>query len=596
MAGTISTRGVGSVLMDMMFGNALSVPMADEMPPRMPAPDPVMSAMEAQARAWNLNPFDPSTSLYGQEPTGLTSEEARTIARMSLIAGLINTRVRKWKACGHRQQGRGMVGYVVGTRDPRARNTKATQRKIEEIINVLERGTPFAIKMEKWSRDSHEIDRAIGQVLFNDDGIPEAITTEDGARFRWAIPTQADFNRGRVTADTRPVVQWVNGRPVEAFARQQIVWIQRNNRTDIDIQGYGYSEMEMASSVIDSLWKADSFNTRFFENGVHAPFILKFKAQMSPETWESLQRQITDRLKGVRNAHKFAAILLRNGQAGITQPEDVDVVNLGATSPKDMEFRWAYSFYYRVLAAIMGIDLEEAGLSDPADTGRSTLQEANTEWKLLQSHASGLMPGLQAVQMELNTRVVWPIDPDFSLRFEGLSSMSPREQADYDEQRGRFLSPYNEVRVSMDMEPIKWTYEKPEDECPIAYTQLYTMMRQMKLQEEQQKHEQEMQRQQMQGQQQPEDKEPSVYDFPETEPEEEEVDEGPFPGPRGGLYANPEHTMPWRPDGPDGNPAAGGGGRVAAMTQEEMQSGAVGGRGLTSPKNPGMEPRRPKGT
>ena len=545
MPPTMSTRGWGSTLMDMMFGNSLAVAAEQGMPDRLPAPDATMMALSEQARAWNLNAFDPSTSLYGQEPTGLTSEESRTIARMSLIAGLINTRVRKWKACGHRQTGRGMVGYVVGTRNPRQRNTKATQQKIEEIIDVLECGTPFAIKMEQWGRDSHEIDRGIGQVLFSKKGIPEAVTAEDGARFRWAMPTQRDLNRGRIDFNTRPVVQWVSGRPTEAFARQQILWIQRNNRTDIDVQGYGYSEMEMACSVIDSLWKADNFNTRFFENGVHAPFILKFKAQMSPETWESLQRQITDRLKGVRNAHKFAAILLRNGQAGITQPEDVDVVNLGATSPKDMEFRWAYSFYYRVLAAIMGIDLEEAGLSDPADTGRSTLQEANTEWKLLQSHASGLMPGLQSVQMELNQRVIWPIDPDFSIRFEGLSSMSPREQADYDEQRGRFLSPFNELRTNMDMEPIHWTFEKPEDECPIGYTQLYTMMYQAKLQREQQEHEQKMQESQMKGPQQ--DEEPSIYDFPETEPEEQEAEEGPFPGPRGGLYANPEHTEAWRP-------------------------------------------------
>lgn len=570
MSKTVSTRGWGRALMDMMFGGSLVAESADQMPPRLPAPDPAMAALQDQARAWNLNAFDPSTSLYGQEPTGLTSEEARTIARMSLIAGLINVRIRKWKACGHRQQDRGMIGYVVGTRDPRQKNTKGTQKKAQEIMQVLERGTPLAIKMEKWARDSHEIDRAIGQVLFGDDGIPEAITAEDGARFRWAMPTTQDYNRGRYNPLSRPVMQWVNGRPVEAFAREQIIWIQRNNRSDIDIQGYGYSEMEMAASVIDSLWKADQFNTRFFENGVHAPFILKVRAQMSPEMWESMQRQITDRLKGVRNAHKFAAILLRNGQAGITQPEDIDTVNLGASSPKDMEFRWAYSFYYRVLAAIMGIDLEEVGLSDPADTGRSTLQEANTEWKLLQSHASGLLPGLQAVQMELNQRVIWPIDPDFSIRFEGLSSMSPLERANLDEQLGRFLSPYNELRTNMDMEPIRWTFEHPEDECPIAYTQLYTMMYQAHLQRQQQEHEQDLQKQQMGGGEDEPEAEPTVEDY-DDDTSLDDVDEGPFPGPRGGLYANPEHTAPWRPSQPQGLPSPRG--RVAPITESEAQGG-----------------------
>lgn len=485
-----ATKSLGTGLMDLIFGGSYlqnSITPVVEMPPAMSAQ---MAAVVGQERAWNINSWDASTALYGQEPTALTSEECRSIARMSLIAPLVMTRVRKWKACGHPQMERGGVGYVVGTRDPKAKNTKALQKEIAHVRGVLEEGSPFAIKMEKWGRDGTEIDRGIGQVLFDEKprsptyGKPVAITAEDGATFRWAMPNDKDRARGRINFDTQPVVQWVWGRPVSALARQQVIWIQQNNRTDIGVQGYGYSVIEMAARVIDSLWKADEFNNRFFENGVHAAFLLKVKAQMGPEMWESLQRQITDKLRGVRNSHKFAAILLRPGQQGITAPEDIEKIDL-AGSPKDMEFRWAYGFYYRVLAAIMGIDLNEAGLDDPADTGKSTLQEANTEWKVNASHASGLLPGLMAAQMELNTRVIWPLNEDLILRFEGLAAMSPQEQANMDEQQGRFLRPLNEVRALANLGNIAWTYKKPEDECPIQYAQLYLQMAQMKMQQEQ---------------------------------------------------------------------------------------------------------------
>ena len=533
-------RSLGRDLVDLFFGGSLIRESVAAIPHIAARPDQqMMTGLADQAKAWNINAFDPSTALYGQEPTALTSEECRAIARMDKIAALINVRIRKWKACGHQQQDRGTVGYVVGTRDPKQHNTKATQKKIAEIQRVLERGEPFAVKMEKWGRDSHEIDRAIGQVLFDETprspnyGKPIAFTAEDGAKFRWAMPTDAERNQGRLDLARRPVVQWVYGRPVEAFAREQILWIQRNNRTDIEIQGYGYSEIEMAAGVIDSLWKADEFNTRFFENGVHAAFILKVRAQMSPEMWESLQRQISEKLKGVRNAHKFAAILLRSGQAGISPPEDIDKVDL-AGSPKDMEFRWAYSFYYRVIAAIMGIDLEEAGLSDPADTGRATLQEANTEWKLLQSHASGLMPGLSAVRMEVNERVIWPIDPDFAIRFEGLSSMTPFERAELDAKMGQFLMPYNELRRTMDMNPVKWTYEHPEDECPIGYAQLYLQFMQMQQAKAMQEQQMEMAQQQA-GEAGGGEPDPTIEDFDDSDTGE---------GGDGPATAKPESPLP----------------------------------------------------
>ncbi len=56
-----------------------------------------------------------------------------------------------------------------------------------------------------------------------------------------------------------------------------------------------------------------------------------------------------------------------------------------ASSMKDMEFRLLLAYYYRRLAMAFQTDLEELGMSDPADTGKSTLSEADSSWKIAMS-------------------------------------------------------------------------------------------------------------------------------------------------------------------------------------------------------------------
>lgn len=433
-------------------------------------------------RARNIDTQDPNVTTadgftdehLGAE--GLTVEQVRAISQMRPISMFMSLGATQIGRHGRQRQSRNEVGYEFGLRDPKAALSKGGQALVREMVAAFERGVPAHRKMQMMGRDSMTLDLGFGQVAFargkNPKGTnkPLGWMAYDAATVRLAQLKDEQIQAGQAPFH-RPVIQYEHGLPVNVFSPEEVLWVVRRPRTDQRVQGWGFPEIVEAAETMATLVKAHRFNDNFFENGTHAKYFLKFKMSMTPEQWESFRRQFQEQLKGLDNAHKIGTILLGQGQRGVTDPEDVEKLSL-SESPKDMEFRWGFGFYYRELAAILGVDLEELGMGDPADTGRATMSESDNGPKILMARERRIEPAMMAFADEFNTKFVHQFDEDFCIRFLGMGMMSAKEQAELDKLELESSMTENEIRRRRDLPVLK---SKWADECPLhpVAVQLY---------------------------------------------------------------------------------------------------------------------------
>lgn len=432
-----------------------------------------LNSFSERFRSRNVDTYDPNVTTetaYTDEhygAAGLTVEQVRAISYLRPISMFMSLFATQFARHGKRATSRNDIGAVVGLKDPNKSMSKAAQKVADEIWTMLDRGVSMRRKMHMLGRDSAALDLGVGEITWSKGrngrggNRPYGWMAYDAASYRLATLSGEEAASGRAPL-YRPVLQYEHAIPVNAFAPEEILWVVRRPRTDRHVQGWGFPEIVEAAETMATLIKAHAFNDNFFENGTHAKYFLKFKMSMTPEQWESFKRQFQEQLKGLDNAHKIGTILLSPGVQGISQAEDVVKETL-SESPKDMEFRWGFGFYYRELAAICGVDLDEVGMGDPADTGRSTLQERDTGAKVLMSRERRLEPALDAFADELNIKLIDPFDEDFCIRFQGLSTISPKEQAELDKTELESFMTWNEVRARRDLPKVK---AKWADECP----------------------------------------------------------------------------------------------------------------------------------
>ena len=452
--------------------------------PNQPSQAAVVERMARDLRSMNMDPTNPATITGDPEPLGLTAYDARSIARRPLIVPFIATRKRQFRQAGKRRINESALGYEIVHMDPEKTLNAKQKRTADAIYAALERGRSMADKMELVGGDVFEIDRGMGEITWATGGTPYAWDPWDGATMRWCVPTEEERERGRYSLD-RPVAQWIQGREERQIPRKSALVFIRNLRTDIWAMGYGWPEVEQAAEDIVRGLQADQWNGSVFENGFGASFILKLKMKLGEDELVAFQEQLQETMRGLKNAHRVGALLLSPKMAGMMEGEDIEKLDLGGNQ-KDMEYRFLLSYYYRRIAAAFGMDLEEIGMGDPGDTGKSTLSEQDSSWKIAMSRERGLAHGLEKAGDELTRQFVWPFDPELRLVFNGLNALSPEKQIALDLQVMQKMTT-NEFRKYKNMPPLKIEGQTWPDECPMnaLAVQLYTSGQQMAMQAQQ---------------------------------------------------------------------------------------------------------------
>ena len=393
------------------------------------------------ARARNISPFDYNTilneaALADSRPTGvgmgLTYTTLRRMASVPVIANILDTRLVQLQPFFQRQRHRNREGYRVVMRDFNQAPSRAALKEMSRIEAWYEtcgdptqqRDPSFPTVMTMMARDSLTYDQMSGEILLDKDDKPAALLPVDAKTMRLAHVTDAEFNSLRRDIKVGRYVQVLaDGKRYGPWTDKDMLFAVRRPRTDMDVNGYGFPELEQLAGAITNLIRADLYNSANFTNGVNAAGMLVVNSAMDLESFKYLDQNIRQSLTGAQNAHRLAVMQMRPAMGGLPA-ESVDYKQFGNNN-KDMEFSAWISWLLKLCCAAYQMDPAEINYVYGNEGQRSALGNQDPTERIATSRERGLSPLLKLLSNTLNNRITYRLDPDFKLEFFGLERRAP---------------------------------------------------------------------------------------------------------------------------------------------------------------------------
>lgn len=433
---------------------------ADDMQKALPA----YPSTPADVGSMQYNPVDisnsymmDSTGVAAESKRGLDFEQLRAMARIPLIAAIINTRMNQVAEFAAPCHSGNSIGFQIRLRDRAAPPTDEQRKTIDDIYKFMTTcGDPrldfesnFESFLRMLTKDSLMFDTACFEVARTRGGQVCGFLNVDAATIRRAKLTEQEKEAGRRDQDGVHFVQVVNNKIVSEFGVKDLCFGIRRPRTDIRFKGYGEPELELCIGLLTNLLNAENFNAANFTNGISASGIVAIKTSMNPQLFRAFRREFYQMLSGSANAKKTPLI-----QLSPDNDEDVKAINLSATN-KEMEFQAWLNHIMKQICAIWSIDPVEVGFSF-GDTGvSSSLTQGGPAEKVLMSRERGLRPILRAIEYWLNKYVIHELDPEMELIFTGLDSETPGQKLKMDIDKVHSFVTVNEIRALYDLPPIE---------------------------------------------------------------------------------------------------------------------------------------------
>jgi hypothetical protein len=470
-------------------------------------PAPKLSVADAPAnegKAWTTDPIAFMESLtHREKPSSLSYGQLRQMAyRCDVISAVIHTRVNQVASFCAPQPDKHSFGFGIGLRDNKQHGSKGSDKVALELTQFIQHGgipgygrDNFETFLRKFTRDSMIYDQACVEIIPRQNGLPAVFEAVDASTIRIAaqpkpemdnlglkkiVPYGTEFQRAQAMAaeilkikrgkEEIPAayVQLLEGTVKATFAEDELYFGIRNPRTDIEIGGYGMSELETLVSVVTSYLWAEEYNRKIFSQGSIPKGILNLKGEITETQLAAFRREWTNLVAGVQNSWKTPVI----------NAEDIEYVNLQGSN-KDMEYMQWIQFLLRIACAIYLIDPAEINFDMPRGLDQSNpMIETSGEAKLRASRDRGLAPLLRFVSRSINEAIIWKLDPDFEFQFLGLDSKSAQETVDEGIKTVQSYMTLNEVRAKDDLPPI--------DQGDIPMNPVYIQLLEMQQQAEQQ--------------------------------------------------------------------------------------------------------------
>lgn len=265
--------------------------------------------------------------------------------QLGVVAAILQTRCNQVAAFSVPYRASKSVGFEIKHKDPGHETSKSELEFIQDLERFIYNcGAPtpnphnkskrddFESFLKKLVRDSLTYDQACIEVVPDRSGQPYEFMAVDASTIRIASPDEVfgpndtyqyrtpilsndlmlndnrtPFRAMQLLASQqrgeRPeFVQVINGQIENVYFRNEMCFGVRNPRTDIYIQGYGYSELEQLISTLTAHLYAEEYNRRFFMQGSAPKGLLNFKGEnFTPDMLEGFKRQWRANIEGVEN-------------------------------------------------------------------------------------------------------------------------------------------------------------------------------------------------------------------------------------------------------------------------------------------------------
>lgn len=427
--------------------------------------DLVKSIPAAELKAYYENPLRLADSMnYKDKPSSLSYGILYQMSvKNSIIASVINTRISQvsmfTQPARFSEDG---IGYEIRLRDPAVVPNDEQQEVMRSLELFLENcgykydaeRDNFDTFIRKIVRDSLTYDQATFEIIPDRKGLPAEFVAVDAATIRAATESfDADSTWSVNSPKKKDEVKWVqvvDGTVVSWFTADEMAFGIRNPRTNINLQPYGFSELEQLINQITSHLYAEEYNSKFFSQGGTTKGIINIKSDPNgignKEQLESFKRQWRAQVNGMTGAWKTPVLQV---------PDGIEYINV-SQSNRDMEFSQWMNYLVNIICAIYAIDPAEINFANNGGaTGQSSVFESSQEQKLKNSKDKGLKPLLRFIESFINKNLIYKFSQDYVFAFKGLDEQSDEEKAELESKQVRVWKTVNEIRKEHGEEPIE---------------------------------------------------------------------------------------------------------------------------------------------
>jgi hypothetical protein len=452
-----------------------------------------------------VDPAVQGTQHPGTRGAAMSFEILRGMAAVPVIDGIITTRLSQLAPFTRRMRNHNEPSFYVRMRDRGKPPSTAARKKIAALEAWIETcGDPMAQEdptfetfVAKIMRDSLTLDQACAEILLDKKGNPAAMIPVDAATIRYALPSEKEMLAGRRSTLERKYIQVLNTKKVAEWEPERFMFGIRRPRTDLNSNFYGWPELEVIARNVNYLLQAEFYNAANFTNGMHASGIIAIMSAMDKHAFYQLDMKMRQALSGAHNAHRTMFL-----QLNPNEKEDIKPIQFSQTN-KDMEFSNWVSWLLKIVAGAYQMDPAEINFIYGNENQRSTLGNVDAQDRISASKERGLPILLSKLASWLNRKVIYRLDPDFELAFNGFDEKNPLTQADLDERMLRTSISLNELRAQQDRPTLgdHWIFNTPLN--PVAVNVL--SQEQARKEQQEQEEKQAAMQQQQQGQGQPGD-------------------------------------------------------------------------------------------
>jgi hypothetical protein len=372
--------------------------------------------------------------------------------RMPIVGGILQTRKNQVAAFAHPQSSRFGTGYVIRLRDRDRQLSRQDRKFVQQMETFFSRtgitDNPrgrdnFSTYLRKIVDDTYTYDAHATEIVANKKGQPAEFYAVDAATIRLADSARAHIDED--LEDATRYVQVYDGTIIAEFTQNELMYGVRNPSTNIRLQGYGTSELELLVQTVSNLVNGFEYNAKYFTQNSTPKGLLNIKAGMSTKMLNAFKQQWYAMLTGVENAWRTP---ITNAEQG------VEWVNMQQTN-QEMGFQQWIDLLIKCTCSVFCISPDEIGHPYGNAGQTSTLSQGGNRDKIIESRERGLRPLLAHIAHCINVHLLWPINEDFKFEFVGLDAMSREELAELNNKRVRSSWTVNEVRAEEDKPPLK---------------------------------------------------------------------------------------------------------------------------------------------
>lgn len=427
--------------------------------------DLVKSMPAHEMKSYDENPLRLAEAAnYKDRPISLSYEILYQMSvKNSVVAAVINTRVNQVSTFTKPARfSTDNIGYQIRLRDPQAAPNKKQKEIMESLELFLENcgfddsseRDDFDTFIRKLVRDSLTYDQACFEIIPDRKGLPAEIVAVDAATIRAASEDyEPDSTWAKMQPKKNEEVKWVqviNGTVVSWFTAKEMAFGIRNPRTNINMQPYGFSELEMLIQQITSHLYAEEYNAKYFSQGGTTKGIINIKSEPNgignKEQLESFKRQWRAQVNGMSGAWKTPVLQVPNG---------IEYISVNQSN-RDMEYSQWMNYLVNMVCAIYSIDPSEINFPNNGGvSGQNSVFESSQEQKLKNSKDKGLKPLLRFIESIINKWVISKFSQDYIFTFVGLDEKSEAEKAELDSKRVKTWKTINEIRKENGEKPLE---------------------------------------------------------------------------------------------------------------------------------------------